>query len=154
MKTRLRVAAMVVIPTAVVAFLLVASISSATTRVTHPVSAQYQENPAPRLVANSDKAASAFLQEQQIRSLAAPPSSGVLRSVLLMKWGDHVRTNLVGKPRFYEVSDDRMVWVVKEYLPDGIRVKGEIRRNVDLTLVFDAETGDLIFTQAAGHVGS
>ena len=117
--------------------------------VVHPNGAIYNEHPAPLYPGNSGKSASAFVPEEKIRSKFTISPSGTINEVKLMTWGEFNQRDLGNRVKYYQVANDRMVWVCKGFLPEGLMVKHQKYGPSTVTMVFDAETGERLMLSVA-----
>lgn len=85
-----------------------------------------------------------FIAEDKIRSILTIPENGILKSSQLLTWGEFAEATNQGRVKFHEIAEDRMVWVLKADLPNGVEVKGQHMKNASLIAIFDAETGELL----------
>ena len=118
--------------------------------ISHPDSSQkYNENPAPIYVANDKKDASNFVSEDKCLKNIVQTETSKIKSSTLTTWKQYV-TDEKEEAINYQIDDNRMVRVIKIEYPDGLDTKAGFYKNAVSTIVFDAESGNLITSVVTG----
>ncbi|OPX42758.1 hypothetical protein CLHUN_34100 [Ruminiclostridium hungatei] len=111
--------------------------------------AKYNENPAPVYTDNSVKPDKNFVSEEKCEESIVKTKTSYKKSSELKQWSKHLKDenkDIVD----HQISDNRMVRVIKTIYPDGLDTKAGFYANAIVTTVFDAETGTLLESTVTG----
>lgn len=108
----------------------------------------YNNNPTPTLPGNKNLPTNLFITREQ--AIGTLPKNARLISAELKPWGEHEKATF-RNARLYDISPDRMVWVVKAAFPDGIETRGGFFSDATQTVSYDSETGRFISSTTVGN---
>ncbi|NYE57093.1 hypothetical protein [Carboxydothermus ferrireducens] len=124
----------------------------APSNISHPFPQdKYNENPAPALHATNNLSEGHFITKEQAIAKVSVGKEGELKSAEFVTWKQHL-ANDESKEQLVntQIDPDRMVWVVKNYFPNGLDTKAGFYEKATLISVFDAQTGQLLESTVMG----
>lgn len=110
---------------------------------------KYNENPIPIYTDNSEKVNKNFVSEEKCEESIVKTKTSHKKSSELKQWNKYLKDEKKDIVN-HQISDSRMVRVIKTEYPDGLDTKAGFYANAILTTVFDAETGTLLESTVTG----
>ncbi len=96
-------------------------------------------NPEPIFKGQADLPEELFDVDQRIDEVKLASQGAELLSREVMRYGDYLKT--YQESRSPEIEEDRLVWVVSVYYPNGFMTKRGLYKDATVTGLYDAETG-------------
>jgi hypothetical protein len=120
--------------------------------ISHPdKSIIYNEKPTPTYIKNNEKDVKDFVPKEKCLEKIAKNKTSKTKSVQLKTWGKHASDDTYDDGVVnYQVDENRMVYEITTYFPDGLDTKAGFYNNATLVSVFDAETGNVLKSQVIG----
>lgn len=108
---------------------------------------QSNNKPTPTLAGNKDLLLDRFISRQNV--IGKLPKTARLISADIKSWGQYEQ-EVLHDTHLHDVSQERMVWVVKVAYPDGISTRGGFFDNATQLAVVDAQTAQYITSMTTG----
>lgn len=116
---------------------------AAPTEVVVPVGTEQQKyDHKPEAVLKADVATAHLLSEADIEKIAFRAEGGQPVRTELVAWGEFLASD--SKIKDYQIAEDRKVWIVQTYYPDGYDTKRGRMENALVTGLYDGETGAVL----------
>lgn len=109
---------------------------------------RYVENPAPVFTDNSHLPEVALLGKEKIQAALEIPAGAKLQGLDRMTWGAYAAAQ--GNGTAHNIAPGRQVWVMKATFPTYEHPRLGQVDNAEVTLVYDAETGQLLNKKIVG----